>query len=73
LLAGVRGRGLWLGVVLTAGRSAQVQAAAQKAGFLVNALQPDVVRLAPPLVITSDQVAAFVTALPAILDEAADD
>jgi acetylornithine aminotransferase len=72
LLAGVRGRGLWLGVLLTADRSAQVQAAAQRAGFLVNALQPDVVRLAPPLVITSGQVAAFVAALPAILDEAAD-
>ncbi|WP_239514445.1 acetylornithine transaminase [Streptosporangium sp. 'caverna'] len=72
LLAGVRGRGLWLGVLLTADRSAQVQAAAQGAGFLVNALQPDVVRLAPPLVITSGQVAAFVAALPAIFDEAAD-
>ncbi|MEV6862289.1 acetylornithine transaminase [Streptosporangium subroseum] len=72
LLAGVRGRGLWLGVLLTADRSAQVQAAAQGAGFLVNALQPDVIRLAPPLVITSGQVAAFVAALPAILDEAAD-
>jgi acetylornithine aminotransferase len=72
LLAGVRGRGLWLGVLLTGDRSAQVQAAAQRAGFLVNALQPDVVRLAPPLVITSGQVAAFVAALPAILDEAAD-
>ncbi|MGV9778079.1 acetylornithine transaminase [Streptosporangium sp. NPDC003464] len=73
LLAGVRGRGLWLAAVLTADRSAQVQAAAQEAGFLVNALQPNAVRLAPPLVITSEQIAAFVAALPAILDEAADD
>ncbi|WP_242675665.1 acetylornithine transaminase [Streptosporangium minutum] len=73
LLAGVRGRGLWLAIVLTADRSAQVQTAAQNAGFLVNALQPSAVRLAPPLVITSGQIAAFVAALPAILDEAADD
>lgn len=73
LLAGVRGRGLWLAIVLTADRSAQVQTAAQNAGFLVNALQPNAVRLAPPLVITSGQIAAFVAALPAILDEAADD
>ncbi|MER5643820.1 acetylornithine transaminase [Streptosporangium sp. NPDC002524] len=72
LLAGIRGRGLWRAVVLTDARSAQVQAAAQRAGFLVNALQPDAVRLAPPLVITSAQVATFVAALPAILDEAAD-
>ncbi|MEU7984632.1 acetylornithine transaminase [Streptosporangium canum] len=73
LLAGVRGRGLWLAIVLTADRSAQVQTAAQNAGFLVNALQPNAVRLAPPLVITSGQITAFVAALPAILDEAADD
>ncbi|MER5421530.1 acetylornithine transaminase [Streptosporangium roseum] len=73
LLKGVRGRGLWLAIVLTADRSAQVQTAAQHAGFLVNAIQPDAVRLAPPLVITSEQIAAFVAALPAILDEAADD
>ncbi|WP_344968529.1 acetylornithine transaminase [Streptosporangium fragile] len=72
LLAGVRGRGLWLAIVLTADRSAQVQAAAQRAGFLVNALQPGAVRLAPPLVITSAEIASFVAALPAILDEAAD-
>ncbi|WP_449062822.1 acetylornithine transaminase [Planomonospora algeriensis] len=70
LLGGVRGRGLWLALVLTADRSAQVQQAAQRAGFLVNALQPDAVRLAPPLIITSEQAAAFTAALPAILDEA---
>ncbi|GAA3429296.1 acetylornithine transaminase [Streptosporangium nondiastaticum] len=72
LLAGVRGRGLWLALVLTADRAAQVQAAAQRAGFLVNAVQPGAVRLAPPLVITPGQAAAFVAALPAILDEAAE-
>ncbi|WP_230879803.1 acetylornithine transaminase [Planomonospora sp. ID67723] len=73
LLGGVRGRGLWLALVLTGRRSAPVQAAAQRAGFLVNALQPDAVRLAPPLVITSEQAATFVAALPAILDEASRD
>ncbi|WP_189248303.1 acetylornithine transaminase [Streptosporangium pseudovulgare] len=72
LLAGVRGRGLWLAIVLTADRAAQVQVAAQRAGFLVNAVQPGAVRLAPPLVITPGQAAAFVAALPAILDEAAE-
>ena len=33
--------------------------------------QPDVVRLAPPLVVTEAQIDAFVAALPAILDTAA--
>ena len=70
LLKGVRGRGLWLAVVLTAPKSAQVQAAAQEAGFLVNALQPDAVRLAPPLVITESDVRTFLDALPGILETA---
>ncbi|GAA4210031.1 acetylornithine transaminase [Microbispora amethystogenes] len=70
LLKGVRGRGLWLAAVLTAPRSAQVQAAAQEAGFLVNALQPDAVRLAPPLVITESDARVFLDALPGILEAA---
>ncbi|GAA3563748.1 acetylornithine transaminase [Nonomuraea rosea] len=71
LLKGVRGRGLWLATVLREPRSAQVQQAAANAGFLVNALQPDAVRLAPPLIVTADEVDAFVAAYPAILTEAA--
>ncbi|MER6949952.1 acetylornithine transaminase [Nonomuraea sp. NPDC000554] len=71
LLKGVRGRGLWLAAVLAEPVSGKVQQAAADAGFLVNALQPDAVRLAPPLVITADEVDAFVAAFPAILTEAA--
>ncbi len=71
LLKGVRGRGLWLAVVLREPRSARFQEAAAKAGFLVNALQPDAVRIAPPLVVTAEEVDAFVTAFPAIMEEAA--
>ncbi len=52
-------------------RAKQVEAAARDAGFLVNAAAPDVVRLAPPLVITDAEVESFLTALPAILDRAA--
>ncbi|MEO3860781.1 acetylornithine transaminase [Acrocarpospora sp. B8E8] len=70
LLKGVRGRGLWLATVLTADRAAQVQAAAQRAGFLVNAVQPDAIRLAPPLIITPAEIDAFLAAYPAILTEA---
>ncbi|MFF5264119.1 acetylornithine transaminase [Actinomadura viridis] len=72
LLAGVRGRGLWRGLVLTADRAAAVEAAARDAGFLVNALQPAAVRLAPPLILTHEQARSFVDALPAILDAAAE-
>ena len=68
LQAGVRGRGLWLAVVLTRPLAAQAEAAAREAGFLVNAVQPDAVRLAPPLILGEDQVAAFLAAWPSILD-----
>ncbi|MEV0588925.1 acetylornithine transaminase [Nonomuraea sp. NPDC050310] len=70
LLKGVRGRGLWLALVLTEPRSAEVQAAFQDAGFLVNALQPDAVRLAPPLTITGEQIQSFLDAVPGVLDHA---
>lgn len=68
LLAGVRGRGLWLAAVLTSPSAAAVADAARQAGFLVNAVQPDAVRLAPPLILGADEAAAFLAALPAILD-----
>jgi acetylornithine/N-succinyldiaminopimelate aminotransferase len=71
LLAGHRGAGLWRALALTSARAAAVEAAARTAGFLVNAVQPDAVRLAPPLILTEDEADSFVAALPAILDEAA--
>ena len=47
-----------------------VETAAREAGFLVNAAAPDVVRLAPPLIISQVQVMSFLAALPDILDTA---
>ena len=66
----VRGRGLLRAVVLTAPHAKAVELAARDAGFLVNAAAPDVIRLAPPLIITADQIDGFVAALPGILDAA---
>jgi acetylornithine/N-succinyldiaminopimelate aminotransferase len=66
----VRGRGLLCGVVLTSPVAKDVEAAARAAGFLVNAATSNVVRLAPPLIITEHQISSFVTALPGILDTA---
>jgi acetylornithine aminotransferase len=68
----VRGRGLLRGVVLTAPAAKPVEAAAREAGFLVNAAAPDVIRLAPPLVITEAQIEDFLAALPGVLDKAQD-
>ncbi len=70
LLDHVRGAGLLLGMVLTEPAAPQVQQAAQDAGFLVNAVAPDVVRLCPPLIIGEDEADALVQALPAVLDTA---
>jgi acetylornithine/N-succinyldiaminopimelate aminotransferase len=66
----VRGRGLLCGIALTSPTAKEVEAAARVAGFLVNAAAPDVVRLAPALIITEHQLDTFVTALPGILDTA---
>ncbi len=67
-VAGVRGAGLLLGVVLTEPRAAQVQRAAQDAGFLVNAAGPATVRLAPALTVTDGQIDGLVEALAKALD-----
>lgn len=68
----MRGRGLLRGLVLTAPRAKEFEAAARDRGFLVNACAPNVIRLAPPLVITDAQLDTFVAALTAVLDAAAD-
>ncbi|WP_304451016.1 acetylornithine transaminase [Nocardiopsis sp. YSL2] len=70
LLAGQRGVGLWRALVLTGPHAAHVQEQAAVRGFLVNAVAPDAVRLAPPLVITPEQIGVFIEALPTILDAA---
>lgn len=68
LVEHVRGRGLLLGVVLTSPLAKAVETAARQAGYLVGATAADVVRLAPPLILTESQAATFVADLPAILD-----
>ena len=55
LVAGVRGRGLLLGLELTAPVAAEVEAECRFRGLIVNKLADDLLRLAPPLVITQDE------------------
>lgn len=66
----VRGRGLLRAIVLTSDISAGVVAAAREAGFLVNPVAPNAVRLIPPLTITTDQLDLFVAALPDLITTA---
>jgi acetylornithine/N-succinyldiaminopimelate aminotransferase len=70
LLAGVRGSGLWRAMVLSEPKAADVESAARDAGFLVNAVQPNAIRIAPPLIITPEEAGTFVAALPEILRKA---
>jgi acetylornithine/N-succinyldiaminopimelate aminotransferase len=70
LIAGVRGSGLWRAIALSSPAAAEVEAAARRAGFLVNAVQPDAIRLAPPLILTAGQADSFTAGLPAILSSA---
>ncbi|HEU4421814.1 MAG TPA: acetylornithine transaminase [Pilimelia sp.] len=72
LVAGVRGAGLLLGIVLTEPASANVVTTLRNVGFLTNPCQPDIVRLAPPLILTAEQADAFLAALPAALDAASE-
>ncbi len=68
LISGTRGRGLLQAVVLAAPVAAQLAEAARAHGFLINPVAPDAVRLAPPLVITADELDLFIDALPELLD-----
>jgi acetylornithine aminotransferase len=67
----VRGRGLLRGVVLSSDVAAAVTDTALDAGFIINAPRPNVLRLAPPLIISAEQIDSFVRALPNLLDQGA--
>ena len=56
---------------LAAPVAAPTTAALLEAGFIVNAVTPDALRLAPPLILTAEQADTFVAALPPALDRAA--
>jgi acetylornithine aminotransferase len=68
LVSGVRGRGLLQAVTLHAPRAAEVTAAALDAGLVVNAVAPDAVRLAPPLIISDDEIDELIHRLGRALD-----
>jgi len=65
LIAGVRGRGLLRGVVFNEPIAAAVNDALLEAGWIANAPRPDVLRVAPPLIVTLEQLDAFALALDA--------
>jgi acetylornithine aminotransferase len=67
----MRGRGLWRAITFDQPVAPTVEAELRQVGFLVNAVVPDAIRLAPPLVLPADDADAFVAALPAVLEATA--
>ena len=57
-------------IALTGVAATAVAATAQRHGFLVNAVQPDAIRLAPPLILSAEQADSFTAELPSILSSA---
>ena len=71
LVQGSRGSGLWQALVLTGAHAAAIETAARDHGLLVNAVKPDVIRLAPPLILTEADVDDALPQLSSALDEVA--
>ncbi len=66
----VHGRGLLRGIELEQPIGAAIVAAGLAAGFILNAARADRIRLAPPLIATSDDLAPFVEAWPDLYERA---
>ena len=59
LITEVRGRGLLLGIGTVDGAAPAIAAAALDAGLVVNAINPTSIRLAPPLIVGDEEIAAI--------------
>jgi acetylornithine aminotransferase len=66
----VRGRGLLLGIVLHEPIAQKLIPIATSRGLLLNATNPHVIRLAPALVVTQEQIDEFVSLFGQSLAEA---
>jgi acetylornithine aminotransferase len=69
-VAGTRGRGLLRAIELDGIPAPAAMVAAREAGFIVNAVTPTALRLAPPLVLSHSELQGFIGALPGILASA---
>ena len=65
----VRGRGLLLAAVLAEPVAGQVAASALNEGLVLNAVAPDALRLAPPLLVTDEELAEAVAILTTVMEK----
>ncbi len=66
----VRGRGLLLGIELSAPIAKQVAASMLDAGVIVNAANENTIRIAPPLIVTMPQIEKFISVFVNVMREA---
>lgn len=66
----VRGRGLLLGIELSAPIAKQVAASMLDAGVIVNAANENTIRIAPPLIVTMAQIEKFTSVFVNVMREA---
>lgn len=68
-VSSVRGKGLLIGIVLKDAQAKAVAQGLQSRGFLVNAANDDVIRIAPAFVVTEAQIMKFVSAFNDVCEE----
>ncbi|HET7398477.1 MAG TPA: acetylornithine transaminase [Intrasporangium sp.] len=66
-VSATRGRGLLRAIELDGIPAPAAMAAAREAGYIVNAVTPTALRLAPPLILSESELQGFLDDLPAIL------
>jgi acetylornithine/N-succinyldiaminopimelate aminotransferase len=69
LVTSVRGAGLLLAAVLERPVAKEISAAALDRGLLVNAVRPDAVRVAPPLLVSDDEIDSALSILAGIITD----
>jgi acetylornithine aminotransferase len=65
----VRGKGLLIGIIVKDSKAKDIAQALLKKGFLVNAANDDVIRIAPAFVVTEKQIMTFVAAFHDVCEE----
>ncbi|RJQ70515.1 acetylornithine transaminase [Pseudonocardiaceae bacterium YIM PH 21723] len=71
LISGVRGSGMLIGIGLSQPIAPAVNAAATDAGYLINPVKPDTIRLAPALLLADEDAHRFIADLPGLLEQGA--
>lgn len=67
-ISDVRGKGALIGIELTSDSSSDVKMKLFNKGFLVSAIGSNVIRIAPPLIISKSEAAKFCSALQGVLE-----